>query len=386
MKKNIILNILLGFALMISTSSCIESFNPDLGAADENIIVVEGNLYSDSLCVIYLNHGSGINDNINFSKTAINDATICVVGSNGEKWVGENVNEGKYTVRTGAFSPTGEYSLEITWDGATFKSAPAIPNDAPDIEEARVLQPREDKIIDILVSNVPATSNEPGYYEWSYKETWEIRSKYRTNYDFNPEKNKIERSTIDKSRGWKYGSYDDIIIANSAKYANNRIKDFRIFQISNTDQRVSVLYRCDIKMNAISRAQYDYEESRREISDNMGGLFAPMPSELNSNIKSSDSKHRAIGYVGVCGKVASYRLWIYNSDIEYTDVVNKSIKLMTDDENFMAQPDSLKYYTGYRVASEDEPNPSEQWDWTQRGGVDVTYFGATLEKPAEWPL
>lgn len=383
MKTNIFTKVFLFCALSLGFSSCIEEFNADLGDADHNIIVVEGNLYSDSLCVIYLNHGSSINDYINFNRTSINDAIVRVVGSDGMNCEGKRVGDGKYQVKTGPFAPNQEYSLEIDWDGATFKSVPATPNDAPDIEEARFLQPREDKTIDILVSAKPAASNEPEYYEWSYKETWELRAFFHAKYEYDPVENVIVPMEIDKTRGWKYGSYDNIIIANTSKYENNRIKDFRIFQIYNSDQRVSWLYRCDIKMHALSRAQYEYEEARREISDNMGGLFAPMPSELYSNIKSSDNTHRAIGYIGVCGKVASYRLWINRSSIDYNDVTNRDVKLITD-ENILALSDSAKYAGGYRVADEFHSD-GQGWEWTVQKGVDVTVFGATLDKPEDWP-
>ena len=118
--------------------------------------------------------------------------------------------------------------------------------------------------------------------------------------------------------GWKYGSSSSIIVGNSAKFDNNHIRDFRIQSIGVTSDRLEQLYFIDVKQYAMSRAQYEYELARREISDEMGGIFAPLPSELFTNITCNDNKHRAIGYVGV-GMLQRGQLWINSNYVRYTE-------------------------------------------------------------------
>lgn len=386
MKRNILKKALMCIGYMIPAvfaSSCIEEFNADLGGADTNILVIEGNILSDTICDFHLSKSAGINEDAYPAILGVTNAQIRIVGSDGATYKGIHAGEGLYQIQTGQLASDVKYSLEIEWDGATFTSDPTVPLDAPEIAKVRADQPDPDGNINLLVSNNTPGSSEPQYFRWTFTDYWEVHSKFRPIYEYDPKTRRIVDLITDRSVGWNHSSSRQIIIANSKKFQNNQIKDFRIAEFTNSDLRFQTLYCIDVKQFAMTRAQYEYELARQELSDQMGGMFAPQPSELFSNIKSSDKQHRAIGYIGVCSKPSTYRLWVSRGEVRYTDLLFRNIEI-TDDEDVLAMSNQEKYEAGFRVANS-MPAFMVPWDWVSANGVDVSFFGCSYEKPSFWP-
>lgn len=381
MKKYILFGL---FAIMMA--SCVDEYNANLGSADRNMLIVEGNIYSDSLCTFYLSHGVGLDENIWYEKDVlVNDAQVAVVGSDGSRFEGLRQSAGTYAVKTGVLSKDVKYSLEILWDGATLSSEPTLPEYCSEIENVRFYQ-KIDSIspnqpVEVLVSVEETRSDKAEFYRWTYTEDWEVHTKYNPYYEYDPEKDKIVWLEIHKNRGWKTGKCQEILVATNTKFQGNKVQDHRILSIENSNDRLQVLYRMDVKQYPMSKAQYEYEQARQEISDNMGGLFAPLPSVLNGNISSSDKNHRAIGYVGVCGNVATARLWINRREITFNDEFSRRIQVL-DDEELLEMSDFELWNMNFRISYHDAMTGLTEW--CPRSGVDATALGATFDKPAGW--
>lgn len=385
--KNVLKYIFSLSLMLCIMASCIDEYNADLGDSDSNILVVEGNIFSDEFCQFYLTHSIGINeDGRNTGLLYINDATLRVVGSDGSSYESVMVNNGYqrgYGVQVGTLKPDVKYSLEITWDGATFTTEPAAPLQTPKIDSMRFSQDSITGQVDIMVTEEVPNSKDPIYLRWLFDETWEIHSHYRPAfaYDLASDKMRPIREEEKKFIGWKYGSSPSIIVGNSAKFDNNHIRDFRIQSIAVNDDRLEQLYCIDVKQYAMSKAQYEYELARREISDEMGGIFAPLPSELFTNISCSDKKHRAIGYVGV-GMLQRGQLWINSQYVYYKDALSRFVAIITDEEMLKLSSEEL-YKLGNRIVDDTQPMDGV-WHWASARGVDVTLRGASLERPEWW--
>ena len=381
--KNV-LKYIFNLSLMLCiTASCIDEYNADLGDSDSNILVVEGNILSDEFCQFYLTHSIGINEvGLNKEHLYINDATLRVVGSDGSSYEAKKIYPG-YGVQVGTLNPNVKYSLEITWDGAVFTTEPAFPLQTPKIDSMSYRQDSITGQVGIMVTEEAPNSKDPIYLRWFFDETWEIHSHYHPAFVYDPLKDNMRSIEEEEKKfvGWKYGSSSSIIVGNSAKFDNNHIRDFRIQSIDVTSDRLEQYYCIDVRQYAMSRAQYEYELARREISDEMGGIFAPLPSELFTNITCNDNKHRAIGYVGV-GMLQRGQLWINSQYVTYRDALYKYIEIITDEELLKLTPKEL-YDIGYRITDDTEPMDGV-WHWANQRGVDVTLRGASLVRPEWW--
>lgn len=365
-------------------ASCVEEYNADLGDSDSNLIIVQGNICSDSICSFSITHSVGLNESTSLNETSVNNATVSVEGSDGSVYTGKYNGNGEYLVPVGKLNSNTKYSLTILWDGVTFTSTPSVPLDSPEMEAVTYKQERADHEVDILVSDEVTDESRKGqFYRWTYTEDWEIHSMYKPIYEYNPETDKLDQIEPKNWRGWKSGQFQQLMNGNSSKFTDGHVKEYRLFSIDWSSDRISVLYCCNLKQYAISKEQYEYEEARLKISSDLGGLFAPLPAELPSNITCSDKRHRAIGFIGVCGKVASYRLWIPRGGLDYYDIVRSQTSIETDDE-ILKLSDYEKYCLGYRVCNEQMIMPGIPTDWIMARGIDVTLLGATLTPPDYW--
>jgi hypothetical protein len=131
-----------------------------------------------------------------------------------------------------------------------------------------------------------------------------------------------------------------------------------------------------VQQRNLTRQEYEYYQVRNKMTNEMGGLFTPQPSELPTNITCSDPSRKVIGYVGCNMGVAHYQLYIPEEEVFYLD----TYRCMTGEEP--AGSDQDKYLAGFQV-----------WDvmfsdvfWTKNRCVDVRQMHADpMGRPKWWP-
>jgi hypothetical protein len=105
----------------------------------------------------------------------------------------------------------------------------------------------------------------------------------------------------------------------------------------------------------------------------MGGLFAPQPSELPTNIICSDPERKVIGYIG-CNMAVDYRqVYIAMKDINYT--YETAIQC--------AETNDGTPYENY-VAGKQVTRTEHGVFWADLKCVDVRYWGANPDGRPEW--
>jgi hypothetical protein len=75
-------------------------------------------------------------------------------------------------------------------------------------------------------------------------------------------------------------------------------------------------YSIKVRQRAINQETYDFWEILRKNSDDIGGIFSPLPSLIRGNIKAVNSKgENVIGIVSM-GKSTSKRIFIDVKDVD----------------------------------------------------------------------
>lgn len=358
--------------LCLSISACVDTFNAHL-PQNSTVLVVEGNIISDSTVVFALSRSFSLDvESLPQDYNRI-DAEVSVVGTDGSSFSGIALGSGKYQVAVGTLNKDVSYSLKIVYDGDTYTSDPQYPLETETIGDVTYEQPEEYGDIYIRLST---QSQDAEHYLWSYEEDWEVKAVYRTIYIYDPETDGvIVYKTAPYAHGWCHNESSDIIVGGTGTNVNNSLKNKRLYSIASSDHRVSCYYSTLIKQRKISVGEYEYYQEKVRINEEMGGLFTPQPSELPTNITCSNPEKSAIGYVGVNMNVAECRIFISTNDIQYQ---------MLDDCSIMEESkkySSLELYLmGYAIAYRDLG-----YSWARRSCTDVRYLGATLEKPSFWP-
>ncbi|WP_300704169.1 DUF4249 domain-containing protein [Bacteroides sp.] len=358
--------------LWVTLSNCVEKFNTHLPESNSDILIVEGNIVSDSIVVFCLSRSFSLNmESFPQDYNQIN-AEVCVVGSDNSCFDGVYLGNGKYQVAIGTLNKDVSYSLKIDYNGDTYTSEPQRPLETEEIDNVTYEQPEEYGEIQIRAST---QSKGSAYYLWSYEEDWEVRAAYKVSSIYDPTIDKIiEYETAPYYLGWCHNESSDIMVGTTELSIDDYLKDKQLYSIDHTNNRVSHYYSTLVKQRKISVGEYEYYQDKVKLNEEMGGLFTPQPSQLPTNISCSNSEKQVIGYVGVNMNVAVYRIFISTNDIQYENPYD------CDDVDTHNYSYYELYMMGYAIAVADPP-----MKWAPRGCTDVRYLGASLEKPDFWP-
>lgn len=383
MKTNILKHIALMCLTVLALQSCIEEYVAELPAEDTNLLVVEGTIISGERCTFYLSRT--IPTNANNSGIHRTNAKLTITGSDGFRLDVPQITTSSYSVNVPKLNDNVEYSLEIESDGDTYRSDPQKPFRCTPIEAVEYDQPESYGSINVLLTTaVPENPKEVQYYRWYYNEVWELRAKYKSKVKWDPaEKTGVPAENDYLSVGWRYSTSREIIASSSAYYSNNQISKYALYRIPSYDHRLEAMYSTEIVQRSISKEEYEYENERRRISQDMGGLFTPQPSVLPSNVHCTTSSRRIIGYVGCSAGLQRKRIFIDPSNLETT--VDKSCKAYYSyEDGFMGDEEMYKQGLLLFMWSTN-PDGIVDSGWTTIGCLDVTHRGGTPDKPSFWP-
>lgn len=382
-KRYLIYNVLLCVALLCS---CVDEYNASLPESSQQMLVVEGSIYSDSVCTIRLTHTIGLNQNTYGDIPVEADAQVEVCGSDGSTYPGKQTVRGSYSIPVGHLEADVRYWLQITTrDGLNFQSQPLAPLDAPDVQLYHYQDVANDRMgpVNILLST--ATTGAPQYMSWSYMECFELQTPLKSEWCYNPDSLAIVPLPFPVDHGFGRRVSHQNLMACSDDYVDNRIVGFRLLTLPNTSPCLCKCYYIRVYQEAISKAEYEYEEARRKQSDEMGGLFTPQPSTLPTNIHCTNGKKGVIGFVGVRGRVATSEMYLRN----YHEVIYKEARriqtIMGSEIKQNGYTPKQLYMDGYQVWNYDPTLGGAAWVSSWAVDCRVSGWGfTTFVKPDFW--
>lgn len=381
-KLYMILCLIVGMML----SGCIDEFDADIPTEDSDLLVVEGTIYSERMNVFTLSYTQPINSSS--APRMVMGAKVSVRGTDGSEYVAQQT-DGNYSTYIGPLDPDVEYYLHIETDGDVYESEPQKPLRTEKIADVRGVQDTPESNIDVLIT--PDAPFEPGkanYYSWTYDETWEVHSDYRTTVRYDIEQMK---AVIDAYqfpwRGWKDATSTTIMVGASSNYEDQRIRRLKIYDIGYyNEERMYYRYSGLVHQRSISKAEYEYELARRQASSEMGGLFTPQPSSLPTNIRCLTSQKHVIGFVGCALNTSEYRFFLDAEDYAiHTPVKEDARQWFTNPEDWLCRQLIEKglFLCEWFTSGTDG---SLQTAWAYEEQLDVRYKGAYIEEPDFWSL
>ncbi len=376
MKKSKIIIELWGVLILVLALGCVEEFEANVGDIPDEGLVVEGDIISDSTMIFQLSKTLPLEITPEMLEQFMDvDAELTVKGSDGTFWMGNPLGKGKYEVEIGTLEPDVEYHLEILYNGDTYQSKPQKPLEKVGIERLSFSQPNLNGPVAIQIDT--EKSEMPQYCLWYFEEDWEVRAVFATDvlYDFWQERF-VYYDYPPVAQGWCNSRTDQILLGTSEANVENRIVGKNIRVIENYDRRLSVLYSIRVQQRNLTPQEYEYYQVRVKLSNEMGGLFTPQPTELPTNITCSNSSRKVVGYVGCNMGITEYQLYISEKEVNYFDYFR------CDVGKELPGSDKDKYLMGYQVAI----NTPMGREWAPAECVDVTVLGADPNgRPSWWP-
>lgn len=297
--------------LLFLWGSCRDPFEPEVTNADIAILVVEGYIETNGEeSTIYLSRTNPIRSD-SVAQPVI-DASVFLISSTGESWSFSETDSGTYSY-SGFFDTDDTYQLGINLpNGKQYLSDPIKPIVTPEINELNFL--RDEAGVEIFIST--KGTDEAQYFLWDYEEHWIFRPGVISFLKF--EGGQVVRREPDERIDlcWNSNIFPKIILQNSARFEDNTIIQRELVRIPNESEKLTQRYSIKVRQRAIDQATYDFWEILRKNSDDIGGIFSPLPSLIGGNIKAvNPGDEDAIGYVSM-GQSASQRIYIDYEDVQ----------------------------------------------------------------------
>lgn len=361
---------------------CKDEFQPSWLAIVPKSLVVEG----------FINMQPGTITTIHLSRTSKPSEAVQIIHEKGaivkievEGWQSYPLKEadnGTY-VSTELNMDSGRRCrlLIHTSDGNKYESDYLTPTAAPPIDSIGYL-PR-DGGAQIYVSSSDPSGN-TRYYRWEFEATFEYHSRAYSKLVF--ENGQLKARSYDQMEQmytcWKTDKSTKILLGSSVSNTKDVISQAPLDFIPPTDIRLGVRYSILVRQYALSKKAYEFWKAIGSNSEELGGFFGNIPTEIISNINcKSDPKQQVVGYI-CASKVSEKRVffnrpgyWRYFTNCEVDTLINSPLTIQT----LFSQGHSIaySYLSGGRDSSRIEyARDAKCADCRLRGG--------SGEKPDFW--
>jgi hypothetical protein len=364
-------------ALLFIAFGCLEPYNAPV-TADIKALVVDG----------FINSTNGL-VKVTLSRTQQLDATtpypvepgaqVQVEDENGNRFSVPEILPGRYQVQRNNLAIGTRYRLLITTQFAEEYASDFVAlKQSPLLED--VFWVAEDGGITIKIDTRDPTGA-TRYYQWVYTETWEYESDRSSGFIVRngqavprrqDERINICYSTVGSSK---------VLISTTADQSGDFINDFALVHIPRGSKKVSRTYSIVVEQRALDEKSYSYWQQLQRTTENLGGLFDPLPSRVTGNVHAINVQALALGYF-TGGGVEEKRIYIRNRDLpEALRIVHtkpcpvdslphSSVQRLVDGTPLLG-PYGSPLPFGYTKAS--------------ASCVDCRLEGGVLTKPSFWP-
>jgi hypothetical protein len=319
----------ISYFLIFLIAGCVEPFTPKTIVDPGNTLVVEGSINTaGQSAYIRLTRALPLDANENAPAPKELLAEVRVEELGGSEYQLAEIGSGGYQISGVAFDPESKYRVKIrTSTGATYESEYVQPVVTPELDSVTWRT-----VGDILSveANTHDYTNKAKYFHWSFDETFEYTSALGSSFVWH-DGGIITPRAESVFRCWLTDSSTSIIIGTTRQLSENVIKNFRVNSIPRGSSKLKYRYSILVKQRAITEEEYEFWHELQQTTQNVGGLFDPMPAQVTGNLKcTSNPAETVIGYFSA-GTVVEKRIFIRYKDLpEYFQVVPPLQYCVTD--------------------------------------------------------
>jgi hypothetical protein len=315
--------LLLGLA-----SSCVSPYVPDVPAAQQDYLVIDGFINSQGITSIRLTRSLQLQ--ATKAPAAEAKAAVAIQATGGQRFALTESPAGTYTSASLTLNPALTYKLSITTAAGKSYETDYLPvKTTPAID--KVYWRYENEGVQIYVDAHDA-NRATTYYRWKYQETWQFTSAIESHYQYNPITKVIEPRLDDIYHCWGNNISTAITQTNTTRLSQDVVQNFPLVFLPANSEKLPIRYSILVQQYAQTKEEYDYWETLKKNSENLGTINDPLPSQVTGNVHClSTPDEPALGYVGI-HSVSEQRIFI--------------------DRKELPQPNNFVFQTGYEKCAE----------------------------------
>ncbi|HMJ71049.1 MAG TPA: DUF4249 domain-containing protein [Cyclobacteriaceae bacterium] len=368
------------FTAVILLASCVEAYEPPDAQQDINFLVVDGFLDSGSKTAeVKLSIAVPLDTNTTYNP--VRQAVVQVEHEDGTVIELPETAAGTYTSFSNKIETGKKYTLrvfinskEYISDGVELKASPSLDS---------VSWRADAKGVTVYVDSHDVAGS-TRYYQWIYIETWEYNAAKYSSFLFVKETGEVITRTAKDMTLTCYDSEQStkVLVTSTTQNTSDVVNDFALTHIPVGSSKISRLYSIEVQQRALDEQAYTYWLNLQKTTENLGGLFDPLPNEVTGNMHNvTDGNERVLGYFSG-GEIQKKRIFINRDELPAS--------LVTSPEECpgeMIPVFKLVNHIGselYLTESIGQPVPTAYIS-VPAGCADCRLAGGVLEKPAFWP-
>jgi Domain of unknown function (DUF4249) len=368
--------------MLFVLGACTDKYVANIKGQATGFLVVEGYINITGTTNIQMSRSTGLDSPVLMPESG---AQVEIQSTNGASILLSELTTGNYSDTGLNLDPTQQYRLHIkTTNGKDYLSDLSNVNVSPPIDSLSWTAASDGVTIYVTTHN-PLV--QPGYYQWSYEETWEYKSRFGSNIEYNGSALILRPDSDMITTCWRSDLSTTINIATTEKLSSNVIYQYPVALVpySNTDKLVYD-YSILVKQTVLSQDWYEWVQKVQRNTEALGSIFDALPSETGGNIhNTADPTELVIGFIGTTTETEK-RLFINRTQIPPT-VVYTGYEDCTQDTTGLDQssliakfgagiyiPTAIIYNMGFPVGVSSSVPVC----------VDCRLKGGTLVQPAFW--
>ncbi|CCH00599.1 hypothetical protein FAES_2590 [Fibrella aestuarina BUZ 2] len=306
--KNSLYQRVLGGLLVLLAASCVDPYRPPEIAAPASYLVVNGFFDSTpgATTSIRLSRSQNLSDKN--APTAESGATVTIESAGNTIYRLQESPGGVYSL-AGIPPISGEtYRLHIrTAAGGDYVSDYVPVVKTPPIDSLHWTV--ENDGVQFNVSTHDPT-NRTRYYRWEFDETWAYTSAYYSGYIYNDKTKDVELRQDNIFTCWSTTGSKNILTTSTARLSQAVVNRFPLNFVDGRSMKFQRRYSLLVRQYALTQAGYNYYDQLAKLTQNVGSLFDPQPSQLTGNMRSTSNPADLVLGFFWAGDVTTKRIFI----------------------------------------------------------------------------
>lgn len=299
------------FIIVLLTGACIDPYQPPEIIAENHYLVVDGYLNIGRSSQIRLSTTQNLTENN--APPVVSGAKVSVEIENGETFEFTEIDEGTYELPVVDIPLNRNCRLSIQARGENYLSDFVPVGISPPIDS--VNWKVENGGVQVYVTTHDPTNNTQ-FYSWSYTETWQFTSAFNSNWIYD-ENDEIVPRRDDIYNCWNSENSTSIFIASSIDLKEDVIFQYPLNYIQAGLERLRIKHSTLVKQRALTKEAYEYYESLKNNTENLGSLFDPQPFQLTGNIRNENNPEEpVIGYFSA-STISEKRIFIRGGELPF---------------------------------------------------------------------
>jgi hypothetical protein len=165
-----------------------------------------------------------------------------------------------------------------------------------------------------VTTHDPANASQ--FFRWKFQETYEYNADFNSVFWYDG--GEIVYRPLDQSifTCWRTNRSTDILVTSTRHLDQSVVNKFPITFIPKESIKISVGYSMLLQQQALTEQAYNYWSNLEKTTENLGGLFDPLPAEVKGNIHSvTDTSEPVIGFFSA-GTVEEERIFFKRRELQ----------------------------------------------------------------------